>query len=135
MPPRGPWMVTERDAAAIENSSASPKGRLRYTLELHEDMKSQELVHIVEAVANSRLSLLFDFGNTINAYELPMPALAIQAPHVTEVHVKDCLVEATGGVVTDWEGRPLADEPRYDTVLMAANATMHRAALELLRCA
>ncbi|MCR6497583.1 sugar phosphate isomerase/epimerase [Shinella sp. CPCC 101442] len=74
-----------------------PEGQLRYTLEQHEDLKSQELVHIIEAVANPRLSLLFDFGNMINAYELPMPALAIQAPYITEVHVKDCLVEPDRG--------------------------------------
>lgn len=74
-----------------------PQGRLRYTLEQHEDLKSEELVHIIEAVANPRLSLLFDFGNMINAYELPLPALAIQAPHVTEVHVKDCLIEPDRG--------------------------------------
>ena len=74
-----------------------PRGRLRYTLEQHEDLKSGELVHILEAVANPRLSLLFDFGNMINAYEMPLPALAIQAPHVTEVHVKDCLVEPDRG--------------------------------------
>lgn len=74
-----------------------PQGRLRYTLEQHEDLKSVELVQIVEAVANPRLSLLFDFGNMINAYELPLPALAIQAPYVTEAHVKDCLVKPDRG--------------------------------------
>ncbi|CAN7708774.1 sugar phosphate isomerase/epimerase [Ensifer sp. ENS07] len=70
-----------------------PEGRLRYTLEQHEDLKSEELIGIVKAVANPRLGLLFDFGNMINAYELPLPALAAQAPYVTEVHVKDCLVQ------------------------------------------
>ncbi|UDF32606.1 UNVERIFIED_ORG: sugar phosphate isomerase/epimerase (plasmid) [Roseateles sp. XES5] len=74
-----------------------PKGRLRYTLEQHEDLKSEELVHIVKAVANPRLSLLFDFGNMINAYELPIPALAMQGPYITEVHVKDCLVKPDRG--------------------------------------
>ncbi len=74
-----------------------PEGRLCYTLEQHEDLKSEELVHIIRAVANPRLSLLFDFGNMINAYERPMPALAIQAPDITEVHVKDCLVELDRG--------------------------------------
>ena len=74
-----------------------PESRLRYTLEQHEDLKSEELVHIVNAVANPRLSLLFDFGNMINAYELPMAALAIQAPLITEVHVKDCLVQPDRG--------------------------------------
>lgn len=74
-----------------------PAGRLRYTLEQHEDLKSDELVKIVAAVANPRLSLLFDFANMINACEWPLPALAIQAPHVTEVHVKDCLVQPDRG--------------------------------------
>lgn len=74
-----------------------PEGRLRYTLEQHEDLKSEELVQIIRAVANPHLSLLFDFGNMINAYEMPMQALAIQAPDITEVHVKDCLVEPDRG--------------------------------------
>ncbi|WP_455919008.1 inositol monophosphatase family protein [Ensifer canadensis] len=43
------------------------------------------------------------------------------------------IVLGAGGIVTDWEGRPLTDAPRYDTVLMAANEKIHRAALEALR--
>lgn len=43
------------------------------------------------------------------------------------------IIEAAGGIVTDWEGQPLADRSQYDTVLMAANETIHRAALEALR--
>ncbi|WP_457585088.1 inositol monophosphatase family protein [Ensifer canadensis] len=43
------------------------------------------------------------------------------------------IVLGAGGIVTDWEGRPLADAPRYDTVLMAANEKIHRAALKALR--
>lgn len=43
------------------------------------------------------------------------------------------IVRASGGVVTDWEGRPLADASCYDTVLMAANETIHHAALEAMR--
>lgn len=74
-----------------------PEGRLRYTLEQHEDLTSQELLRILQAVANPRLSLLFDFGNMINAYELPLAALAAQAPHITEVHVKDCLIQPDRG--------------------------------------
>lgn len=42
------------------------------------------------------------------------------------------IIEAAGGIVTDWEGRPLADASRYDTVLMAANEAMHRAVLAVL---
>jgi sugar phosphate isomerase/epimerase len=73
------------------------EGRLRVTLEQHEDLKSDELVHIVNAVANPNLSLLFDFANMVNAYERPLDALARQAQHITEVHVKDCLIQADRG--------------------------------------
>ncbi|MEI2301996.1 sugar phosphate isomerase/epimerase family protein [Ensifer sp. MJa1] len=74
-----------------------PEGRLRFTLEQHEDLKSEELIGILKGVANPRLGLLFDFANMINAYEPPLPALAAQAPYVTEVHIKDCLVQADRG--------------------------------------
>ncbi|OOG69196.1 Histidinol-phosphatase [Ensifer sp. M14] len=43
------------------------------------------------------------------------------------------IIEAAGGIVTDWDGRPLVDASRYDAVLMAANEELHRAALEVLR--
>ncbi|GAA4117575.1 sugar phosphate isomerase/epimerase [Aminobacter aganoensis] len=77
--------------------SFDPQGRLRFTLEQHEDLQSDELICILHAVANPRLSLLFDFANMTNAHEMPLPALAAQAPHVTEVHVKDCLVTPDRG--------------------------------------
>jgi inositol-phosphate phosphatase/L-galactose 1-phosphate phosphatase/histidinol-phosphatase len=43
------------------------------------------------------------------------------------------IIQGAGGIVTDWEGRPLTDAARFDTVLMAANATLHAAALAALR--
>lgn len=43
------------------------------------------------------------------------------------------IIQGAGGIVTDWNGRPLADAQRFDTVLMAANATLHSAALAVLR--
>lgn len=43
------------------------------------------------------------------------------------------IVLGAGGIVTDWEGQPLIDAPHYDAVLMAANETIHQAALEVLR--
>lgn len=99
--PRYEGRVSEIVARTIADlrrlADFDPERRLRYTLEQHEDLKSAELVHIIETVANPRLSLLFDFGNMVNAYELPLPALAIQAPYVTEVHVKDCLIEPDRG--------------------------------------
>lgn len=69
-----------------------PDQRLRFTLEQHEDLTSAELIHILKAVDNPRLGLLFDFGNMVNAGEMPLDALRRQAPWLREAHVKDCLV-------------------------------------------
>ena len=43
------------------------------------------------------------------------------------------IVLGAGGVVSDWEGRPLGDGRRFETVLMAANEELHHAALDRLR--
>ena len=76
-----------------------PEGRFDFLLEQHEDLKSQELVDILEAVQNPRLTLLFDFANMINAFETPEAALAVMAPHVTDVHLKDArIVPDRGGL-------------------------------------
>lgn len=43
------------------------------------------------------------------------------------------IIEGAGGIVTDWDGQPLADARQFKTVLMAANKDLHAAALDLLR--
>ena len=43
------------------------------------------------------------------------------------------IVEGAGGIVTDWEGQPLADARQFKTVLMAANPQLHSDALKMLR--
>lgn len=73
-------------------SELDPEQTLLFTLEQHEDLTSPELVHIIESVGNPKLSLLFDFGNMINAHEQPLEALAAQSPHITQVHIKDSWV-------------------------------------------
>jgi len=72
-----------KDAAkiAMEND-------LYFTLEQHEDLKSHELVKIIEAVNNERVGILFDFGNMINAGEEPLPVLQTMAPYIRQVHLK-----------------------------------------------
>lgn len=69
-----------------------PDGQLDFLLEQHEDLKSHELVQILQAVQHPRLTLLFDFANMINAYETPEAALATMAPYVTDVHIKDARI-------------------------------------------
>lgn len=94
--PRYAGRVSTIIARTIEDlrglETLDPGGRLRFTVEQHEDLTSAELIQILEAVGNPRLGLLFDFGNMVNAGETPLAALARQASWVREVHVKDCLV-------------------------------------------
>ncbi len=94
--PRHEGRLSTVIARTIENlrglATLDPDARLRVTLEQHEDLTSAELIHILKAVDNPRLGLLFDFGNMVNAGEMPLAALQLQAPWVREVHVKDCLV-------------------------------------------
>ena len=100
--PRHAGRVSEIIARTVEDlkqlTRLDPDATLHYTLEQHEDLKSGELVRIIAAVDNPRLSLLFDFGNMVNAWEMPDDALTTMAPHVTEVHVKDVtIVDDRGG--------------------------------------
>lgn len=70
---------------------------LTFTLEQHEDLKSHELVALIEQSGMPELSLLFDFANMINANEHPLQALATMLPCVTQVHIKDALIVPEDG--------------------------------------
>lgn len=65
---------------------------LTFTLEQHEDLKSHELVSLIQGSDMASLSLLFDFANMINANEHPLTALETMSPHITQVHIKDALI-------------------------------------------
>ncbi|MEH6578033.1 MAG: TIM barrel protein [Amphritea sp.] len=82
------WTI--RDLSELRQ--LDPDGCFRFTLEQHEDLTGEELVRIVEAVGNPNLKLLFDFANMLNAYERPLDALQVMAPHISDVHIKDAIV-------------------------------------------
>lgn len=69
---------------------------LTFVLEQHEDLKSHELVKLIKEADFPELTLLFDFGNMINACELPMEALAVMQDHITQVHIKDAVILEEG---------------------------------------
>lgn len=71
---------------------------LAFIIEQHEDLKSDELVQLVRESGIESLSLLFDFGNMINANEQPLDALRTMAPLITHAHIKDAKIvhEGTG---------------------------------------
>ncbi len=55
-------------------------------------------MQLVQESGIDSLSLLFDFGNMINANEQPLEALHIMAPLIAHVHIKDAKIipEGTG---------------------------------------
>ncbi len=100
--PRYPGPVSQIIAQTIRDlrllPQLDPDGLLDFLLEQHEDLKSHELVHILQAVQHPRLTLLFDFANMINACETPEVALSNMAHYVTDVHIKDArIVPDRGG--------------------------------------
>jgi sugar phosphate isomerase/epimerase len=94
--PRYAGPVSQIIARTIDDlnrlSALDPEGRFDFLLEQHEDLKSSELVQILQAVNNPRMSLLYDFANMVNAFETPEAALEVMAPYVTDVHIKDAKI-------------------------------------------
>ncbi|MBO9474353.1 histidinol-phosphatase [Shimia sp. R10_1] len=96
-----PEVGTQEERAAFERVAATVK-LARYGMDCY----------AYALVAAGQVDLVIEAG--LNAYD-------IQAPIA--------VIEAAGGVVTNWEGGPAHDGGR---VLAAANQTLHRQALDLL---
>ncbi|NUT78977.1 TIM barrel protein [Pseudomonas sp. C1C7] len=61
---------------------------LYFDFEQHEELKSDEIAHLLKRLDHPRLHALFDFGNMINACEQPLQALRNLAPHIRQTHMK-----------------------------------------------
>jgi len=68
-----------------------------FVVEPHEALKSNELIQIIKKVNSSRVKLLFDFGNMINADENPLNALKVMSPYISQVHMKGVKKEKVKG--------------------------------------
>lgn len=81
--------IIERGLADLQEIAKLAKlYDLHFVLEQHEDLKSCELVDIIQRIDSPRVQLLFDFGNMINACEEPLEALHTMAPCIRHVHLK-----------------------------------------------
>lgn len=71
---------------------------LYFDYEQHEDLRAGEIAALLRRVNDRRLNALFDYSNSLNAYEEPLAALRILAPYIRQVHVKGArkLIEGTG---------------------------------------
>lgn len=68
------------------------KYRITLCLENHEYETSFELKSIIETIDSQWVKLLFDFGNSMMAWEDPKVAARTMAPYVAMTHCKDHIV-------------------------------------------
>src|SRR5262245_59415924 len=61
---------------------------LHFDYEQHEDLKAAEIAAILQRLGDRRMNALFDYSNSLNAYEEPLAALRILAPFIRQVHIK-----------------------------------------------
>ena len=79
-------------------------------LETYEQVPGRTLVDIVEAVGSPQLGICLDPANSVAALEHPLDTIALAAPHVRNVHVKDfCFSRQDGWVGFSLVGCPLGE--------------------------
>lgn len=61
---------------------------LYFDYEQHEDLRAAEIAGILARLDDSRMNALFDYSNSLNAYEEPLAALHILAPYIRQAHIK-----------------------------------------------
>jgi sugar phosphate isomerase/epimerase len=71
---------------------------LHFDYEQHEDLRAAEIAGILARLDDPRMNALFDYSNSLNAYEDPLAALHILAPYVRQVHIKGArkIIEGDG---------------------------------------
>ena len=98
---------------------------LMITMELHVDLTSLELVHIIEEVDSAHLRVNLDTANALGLLEDPVDAARTLAPYVHTTHFKDtCIYPTVEGY--NWLGgaplgRGLVDLPAVVEILYQAN--------------
>ncbi|MDE0197727.1 MAG: sugar phosphate isomerase/epimerase [Caldilineaceae bacterium] len=99
------------------------------TMELHVDLTSLELVHIIEAVDSEHVQVNLDTANALGLLEDPVDAARALAPYVHTTHFKDtCIYPTKEGY--NWQGgaplgRGLVDLPAVVEILYQANPNVH----------
>ncbi|WP_267525347.1 sugar phosphate isomerase/epimerase family protein [Campylobacter sp. MG1] len=61
-------------------------------IENHEYQTSFEMIELLKKVNNDKVKLLFDFGNSMMAYEEPLQACKNMAPYTITTHCKDHII-------------------------------------------
>ena len=61
---------------------------LHFDYEQHEDLRAAEIAGILARLNDPRMNALFDYSNSLNAFEEPLAALHILAPYIRQAHIK-----------------------------------------------
>jgi hypothetical protein len=71
---------------------------LYFDYEQHEDLRADEIAALLARINDRRMNALFDYSNSLNAYEEPLAALRVLAPYIRQVHIKGArkLIEGDG---------------------------------------
>lgn len=127
---RADWTGPRGASSLSTRSTTSLKDALLFTT--FPEVGTETERKAFEAIAaNARLTR---FGMDCYAYALLAAGqidLVIEAGlHAYDIQAPIAVIQAAGGVVTDWTGRPAHEGGR---VLAAANPALHAAALDILR--
>jgi hypothetical protein len=71
---------------------------LYFDYEQHEDLRAAEIAGILARLDDPRMNALFDYSNSLNAFEDPLAALHILAPYIRQAHIKGArkIIEGDG---------------------------------------
>ena len=81
--------VTDAPAMLAESVGAYAASGITLALETYEQVATADLVGVVEAVGSDALGICLDPANVVARLEQPTDCIALAAPHVKNVHVKD----------------------------------------------
>jgi len=99
--------LAEAEALLRSALPAYENAGVTVALETYEQVRSRDLVSLVEAVASPNLGICLDPANSVAALENPRDVIDRCAPHVKNIHVKDFAFTRRGG----WVGFTLEGVP------------------------
>jgi sugar phosphate isomerase/epimerase len=100
--------LTEAESLLRTALPAFESAGVTVALETYEQVRSSDLVSLVEAVASPSLGICLDPANSVAALENPRDVIDRCAPYVANIHVKDFAFTRRGGWVGfTLEGAPL----------------------------
>lgn len=89
------------------------KAEVKLAIETYEQVKTKDIISVVERIDSPYVGICLDPGNTIAALELPKDVVELSAPYVTNLHVKDFVFTRKSG----WVGFSLVGCPLGEGLL------------------